>query len=109
MSLAWVAKQIQAARQAGAFEPPPLLAFNPRPPGAPIEGSATTVVLAFLKKHPERWFTHHEILVAVGRTRVSVDWALIRLREWGEIESVPDAARNSRYLRYRLCKQKVED
>lgn len=109
MSLAWIAAQIQAAREAGAFEPPPLVAFNPRPPGVAIEGSATTAVLDFMRQHPRRFFTHHEILRAVGRSRVSVDWALIRLRSWGLVESVPDAGRNSRYLRYRIVNKKVED
>lgn len=109
MSVAWIAAQIQAARDAGAFQTPQLVAFNPRPPGVAIQGSATTAVLEFLRANPRRFFTHHEILSAVGRSRVSVDWALIRLRDWGLVESVPDSARNSRYLRYRIVNKKVED
>lgn len=54
--------------------------FNPRPPGVPVQGSATEVVLGFLRENPERWFTHQEIMHRVQRTKPAVDWALIRLR-----------------------------
>lgn len=109
MSLQWVAQQIQAASSLGHVDSPQLVAFNPRPPGIPIKGSATSLVLEFLMKNPARWFTHQQIVEAVGCSRVSVDWALIRLRNWKIVEIVPDEARNSRYLRYRISKKKVED
>lgn len=112
MSMAWIAAQIQQARESGALQSPQLIAFNPRPPGAPIGDSATTATLALLTKNPARWFTHQEIQAAINAqreegakfSRVSVDWALIRLASWSLIERVPDHARNPRYLRYRLSK-----
>ncbi len=76
--------------------------YNPRPPGVIREGSATDVVLAFLRNHPRRFFCHYEILSATGRSKVAVDWALIYLKNQDLIECVPDSIRNSRYLRYRI-------
>lgn len=76
-------------------------AFNPRPPGAPIEGSATNAVLAFMRKNQRIWFTHKALVHHTGRSRVAVDWALIRLRSWDFVETCEDP-RSPRYFRYRL-------
>lgn len=81
--------------------------FNPRPPGIAIEGSATTAVLKFMQQHPRIWFNHASLVHQVGRSRVSVDWALIRLRGWDLIETCPDP-RSPRYHRYRVTKKGLE-
>ena len=109
MSLDWVARQIQAARELGTSEQPQLVWFNPRPPGAPINGSATTAVLELMRAYPMRWFVHKDLVSMVNRdrpdgqahSRSAVDWALIRLRSWGMVETCEDS-RSPRYLRYRI-------
>lgn len=110
MSLDWVARQIQAVRLQDEIPIPQIVSFNPRPPGAPIKGSATSAVLAVLQAHPLRWLTHQELVELANRgrsekdqfSRVAVDWALIRMRGWGWLDTTSDSSRNSRYLRYRL-------
>lgn len=82
--------------------------FNPRPPGIAIEGSATTAVLKFMREHPRIMFTHSALVHQTGRTRVAVDWALIRLRDWGLIETFPDP-RSPRYHRYRITTKGLQD
>lgn len=110
MSLDWVARQIQAVRLQDETPIPQIVSFNPRPPGAPMEGSATDCVLKVLKDYPMRWFTSSELLVLVNRgrktdqcfTRVAIAWGLLRLQTWKWVDSTPDESRNVRYLRYRL-------
>lgn len=121
MSMAWIAAQIQSARDSGALESPRLVTFNPRPAGQAINGSATDAVIGVLRACPLRWFNHSELLriINAGRdadkfSRIALDWALIRLRDWSLIDTAPDESRNPRYLRYRLkqptqAHQKVED
>lgn len=122
MSMAWIAAQIQAAGQVGDLQSTRMVAaFNPRPAGQAISGSATDAVLAVLRSHPLRWFNHAELMSLINAdreqpfSRVAMDWALIRLRDWSLIDTVPDESRNPRYLRYRIkqspphTKQKVED
>ena len=100
--ISWLTKQTQAARAGLSAEKPKLpRRFNPHPPGVIREGSATSAVLKLLNDHPKRSWCHYEIIEATGRTRVAVGWALIFLRSQGLIECLPDAHRNSRYLRYR--------
>jgi hypothetical protein len=101
MSVAWIASQIQSMQ----VDAPNIVRFNPRPPGVIREGSATDAVLAHLRAHPARFFCHHEIVAATGRSKVAVDWALIYLKDQGLIQCVSDAFRNSRYLRYRIVKE----
>lgn len=105
MSMSWVADQLRAMRDAAALLPQAVPRFNPRPPGVIRDGSATEVVLAFLYEHPARWFVHHEIMVATGRSRAAVDWALIFLRQHGLVDCVSNSSRNPRYLRYRAAKE----
>lgn len=105
MSLLWVAQQIKAAREAAGDEGPRLLRFNPKPPGVIRDGSATQAVLVFLQKNPRRYYCHQEIAAATGRTKVAIDWALIYLFQQELIDRVPDDARSSRYLRYRIKKE----
>lgn len=104
MSIAWVAEQIRAATAGQGVQPPGLVRFNPKPPGQSQPGGATEAVIAFLAKNPGTFFTHSQIHAACDTFgRSAVDWALIRLRDWKAIETTPDAARNPRYLRYRLA------
>lgn len=77
--------------------------FNPRPPGVIREGSATHAVLEFLRSRPRMFFTHGQIVDATGRTEKSVCWGLLYLRTQGLIDSLEDATRCSRYLKYRLA------
>lgn len=91
--------QIMAARVSERLKPG--AGFNPRPPGIAIEGSATTAVLKFLRENPRVWFNHAMLVHQTGRSRVAVDWALIRLRGWGLVETCEDP-RSSKYFRYRI-------
>jgi hypothetical protein len=101
-----IVRQMQAALAAQPPRPAPR--HNPRPPGVIREGSATDEVWSVLSAHPGRFLRHHEILCRCGsRSRVAVDWALIRLRRYGLVETIGDPLRNSRYMRYR-AKQDVE-
>jgi hypothetical protein len=102
MSLKWVTQQLQIAVNPSRAGVERLTRFNPRPEGVIQQGGATEAVLAYMQLHPRRWFRHYEITHAVTHSRVAVDWALIRLKSYGLIESVSDEGRNSRYLRYRL-------
>lgn len=102
MSLAWVAQQIRTIREASDALPPSLIRFNPRPAGVIRDGSATEEVLRFLRHNPKRFYCHHEIQSGTSRTKVSIDWALIYLRQQALIECVSDSYRNPRFLRYRI-------
>lgn len=53
--------------------------FNPFPPGHIVRGSGTDVTLTFLKSQPKRWFFHNELILALGRSKGEVDWALQQL------------------------------
>lgn len=100
-SSSWVAAQLLAMAERRVRLPaqarPP---FNPRPAGVIRDGSATDVVLAWLRQR-RGWHTHGEIAVGTGRGTKAVCWALMYLRAHSLIESVPDGQRNARYLRYR--------
>jgi hypothetical protein len=97
--LAWMSQQLSLV------EPPaPVRRFNPRPPGVIRPGSATEAVIEFLRAHPGRFFEHHRIVAAVGRSKVATDWALAYLREQGLVEAIADPRRNERYLRYRAIR-----
>jgi len=58
---------------------------NPRPPGVIRPGSGTDVLLRFLRQHPQRWFFHPELVLALGRSKGEVDWALLYLSGQGLI------------------------
>ena len=101
----WVAEQILAATARHSERPAGLPRYNPKPPGQLQPGGATEVVINFLAKHPGTFFRHSQIHAHCKQySRAAVDWALIRLRSWGAIETTPDDSRNPRYLRYRLVK-----
>lgn len=104
MSLAWVAEQIRAVREASGELGPNLIRFNPNPPGMVRPGSATDAVLAHLREHSGRFFTEMEITKAIGRSHAATSWGLLYLSRQGLIESVADSRRNPRYRRYRVQK-----
>ena len=75
---------------------------NPHPPGVILSGSASDAVKRYLEANPGKFFNRRQIIHATGRTMKSVDAALLFLRSLGLIDVIPDAARCSRYLRYRI-------
>ena len=103
MSLDWVARQIEAINVTSAR--PPLMRFNPRPPGVIQPGSASDAVLSILSESPGRFFTCEQLIRATGRSRAALSFALLYLRDQGRIEAFPDAARNPRFLRYRIKRE----
>lgn len=98
MSIAWVARQMEAC---GLQQTQPER-YNPRPPGVIQPGSASEAVLQILSASPGRFFTCEQLIRATGRTHAAVSLALMYLRDQGRIEAFPDAARNPRYMRYRI-------
>lgn len=102
MSIAWIVDQIISTAELCAGNPPKTdLRFNPKPWGKSQPGGATEAVRAFLVARPGKYFSHAQIRAACpSYSRNAVDWALIRLREWGEIKTVTDFDRNDRYFLY---------
>jgi len=95
----WVAAQIVARR-----EPEPSRHQNPRPAGIIRPGSGTDVLLRFLACQPERWFFHPELVLALGRTKGEIDWALQYLAGQGRIQALGTAVPGRKsVLRYRLA------
>ena len=78
----WIAGQL-GSRQ----EPEKPRHSNPRPAGVIRSGSGTDVLLRFLRTHPARWFFHSELVLALGRSKGEVDWALQYLKDQGHIKS----------------------
>ncbi len=76
--MAWVADHL-GARQ----EPEKTRHANPRPAGVIRPGSGTDVLLRFLRQSPGRWFFHAELVLALGRSKGEVDWALKYLNQSG--------------------------
>lgn len=82
----------------------PTVRYNPRPAGVIQPGSASEAVLKIVSENPGRFFTCEQLIRATGRTHAAVSFALMYLRDHGRIEAFPDAARNPRFLRYRIKK-----
>ena len=80
---------------------------NPRPAGVIQPGSASDAVLSILSESPGRFFTCEQLIRATGRSHAAVSFALLYLRDQGRIEAFPDAARNPRYMRYRMALQRA--
>lgn len=74
--ISWMAGQLGSRA-----EPPKSRAHNPRPPGVIRPGSGTDVLLRFLRASPHRSFYHSELVLALGRSKGEVDWALVYLKE----------------------------
>ena len=82
--------------------------FNPRPRGVIIEGSASAVVLEYLRRC-KKFQTEGQIRRRTMRSHASVSWALIYLVRVGLVESRPDGLRSSRYKRYRALEVNDEN
>lgn len=101
-SLSWTAEQLRLAeRFPDALTP----RFNPRPPGVIRPGSATQVVLEYLRANRGKYFSHFELMKATGRSREAVTAACIYLRAQGLVATYPDTARNHRYHKYTVPRE----
>lgn len=81
---------------------------NPRPQGVIRLGSSTDMLLRFLRQSPGRWFFHYELVLALGRSKGEIDWALLYLVREGQVESrLTELPARKPVLRYRLCDQKM--
>lgn len=47
--------------------------------GVICPGSGTDVLLQFLRRSPQRWSFHHELVMTLGRSKSEIDWALLYL------------------------------
>ena len=99
--------QLQTIASANAQVPEAPDRFNPRPPGAIIEGSASDDVLKFMRSSPGMK-TEAQMRWATKRSHSAISWALLYLARQGLIESRLDPLRNSRYRKYRLKPQEQE-
>lgn len=99
MSMSWMARQMEAY---SLKVNQPAVRYNPRPAGVIQPGSASDAVLSILSESPGRFFTCEQLIRATGRSHAAVSFALLYLRDQGRIEAFPDAARNPRFLRYRI-------
>lgn len=96
--MAWVADHL-GARQ----EPEKTRHANPRPAGVIRPGSGTDVLLRYLRQSPGRWFFHAELVLALGRSKGEVDWALIYLaRTESIVVEGADLPGRKAVMRYRL-------
>lgn len=82
--------------------------FNPRPRGMIIKGSASAVVLEYLRRC-DKFQTEGQIRRKTMRSHAAVSWALIYLVKVGLVESRPDCLRSSRYKRYRAVEVNDEN
>jgi hypothetical protein len=104
-SLEWTAWHL-LSYPGGRATPPKHHAFNPRPHGAEVPGSASEALLNVLQARYPGWLTNRQLVVLVrargGLWREnSLRWALVYLRQRELIEASGDEMRNARYLRYR--------
>lgn len=77
----WMAGQLEGRHEEGARH------NNPRPAGVIRPGSGTDVLLRYLRQSPGRWFFHSELVLALGRSKGEIDWALLYLVREGQVES----------------------
>lgn len=93
----WMAGQLEGRQEEGARH------NNPRPAGVIRPGSGTDVLLRFLRQSPGRWFFHSELILALGRSKGEIDWALGYLVREGQVESrLTELPARKPVLRYRL-------
>ncbi|MFZ6813561.1 hypothetical protein ACO0K3_03770 [Undibacterium sp. Rencai35W] len=78
--------------------------FNPRPEGVIVQGSASDVVLAYLRTD-FHFKTRSQIIQDLQISEHRVEWGLIYLMRRKLIKRVEDSARNSRYGRYRALRE----
>ena len=99
-SVDWMVGQLDSR-----VEPEKSKHINPRPTGVIRPGSGTDVLLQFLRRSPERWFFHHELVMALGRSKGEIDWALLYLVQQSLVESrLTDIPSRKPVLRYQLVK-----
>lgn len=84
MSIEWTTRQISGIQR--LVDPP---RFNPRPQGIVRPGSASDAILQYLRTNAGRSFYRRHLITATGRTRKSVDWALLFLVAIDLVETVP--------------------
>ena len=82
--------------------------YNPRPPGVVREGSVSDAILKYMATSPGMK-TESQLIWATKRGHSVVSWSLLYLQRQGLIESRLDTTRNSRYRKYRLKKQEIEE
>ena len=93
----WMAGQLEGWHEEGARH------NNPRPAGVIRPGSGTDVLLRFLRQARGRWFFHSELVLALGRSKGEIDWALLYLVREGQVESrLTELPARKPVLRYRL-------
>ena len=97
----WLAGQLDARQ-----EPEAARHTNPRPAGVIRPGSGTDVLLRYLQRTPGRWFFHSELVLALGRSKGEVDWALQYLVRVGRVEGrLTDLPGRKPVMRYQLACQ----
>lgn len=97
-AMQWLAGQLSEREQSSRPRP-----HNPRPAGVIRPGSGTDTLLRYLAMHPARWFYHPELVLALGRTKGEVDWALQYLAGQGRIAAeAAELPGRKAVMRYRL-------
>lgn len=100
-AISWVvAQQQRYATERAAQQDAQRAAFNPRPPGQIVEGSASSIVLRFLQGHPRVSFRYAELLKHTGCTPSALVWACSFLVKQGMIDALPDALSGRQRYRY---------
>jgi len=98
----WMAGQLEGWHEEGWHEEG-TRRNNPRPQGVIRPGSGTDVLLRFLYQSPGRWFFHAELIMALGRSKGEMDWALGYLVREGLVEGrLTELPARKPVLRYRL-------
>lgn len=93
----WMAGQVESRQEERGQH------NNPRPQGVIRPGSGTDVLLRYLRQSPGRWFFHSELILALGRSKGEIDWALGYLVREGQVESrITELPARKPVLRYRL-------
>lgn len=96
--LQWMTTQITSMHA-----PEPVQPKNPRPAGVIRPASGTDVLLRFLRQSPGRWFFHYELILALGRSKGEIDWALgFLVRERLAESRLTELPARKPVLRYRL-------
>lgn len=102
--ISWVAGQIER------LQPEKPNNFNPRPAGVIRPGSGTDMLLRLLRQNPGRWYFHAELVLALGRSKGEVDWAVQLLRLQGMLEAKETEVLGKKpILRYRLSANGIEN
>lgn len=101
--LAALVEQLLAATSHQERRKPP----NPCPPGVPVPGRTTDLVLCYLREHGG-FRSESQIAWALQRSHSATSHALLFLVRNRLVVAVPDMTRNPRYRRYRAIRKEVE-